>query len=389
LSLYRRDLLLAKDGLRDGFDGSQDYDLLLRYTCDLGRDEILHLPYPGYLWRRHKHTYSSKFLDMATANARKALAEAYCQSGRVAPVESAAGRDLHRVRFDLARSTWPLVSVVIPNRNAMPLISRVLSDLMTATDYPSLEIIVVDNGTTDPDVLALYEQYRVGRIPFRAEVQHESFNFSRSVNKGLAVARGQHVLLLNNDVEVLEPGWLKEMVACFDYEDVGIVGAKLLYPDRTIQHAGVIAGLGGLAGHWFTGMAEDFPGPMGRLWVRQSFSVLTGACMLISQDCAKAVGPFDENIFPIAYNDVDFCLRAAHSGYRVVWTPFATLVHHESASRGSDETPENALRFARDKDSLRERHKTVEFQDRTFNPWYSRDGSSLEPVFLESLPSAR
>lgn len=389
LSLYRRDRLLALGGLRVEFDGSQDYDLVLRYTRDLPSSDILHLPYPAYLWRRHRDAFSARFIENATRYARQALSESFGMEGRAATVDVALTTDLHRVRFDTDCTSWPLVSVVIPSRNALPLISKVLEGLTTQTDYPSLEIIVIDNGTTDPEVFALYARYRNGTIPFRADVEPEPFNFSRSVNKGIARANGSHILLLNNDIEILEPGWLKEMVSCFSYDGVGIVGAKLLYPNGTLQHAGVIAGLSDLAGHWFVGEPDDCPGPMGRLWVRQSLSVVTGACMLISRACLDRIGPFDEQVFPVAYNDVDFCLRAVKLGSRIVWTPFAKLVHHESASRGSDETPHNVARFRRDQHNLRERHGTDAYEDRAFNPWYSRSHSVPQPIFRDTLPDAR
>jgi GT2 family glycosyltransferase len=389
LSLYRRDRLLKISGLRDGFQGSQDYDLLLRYTSGLRPEEILHLPFPTYLWRRDGAGFSSKFLETATANARRALAETYAQGQRLAIVDQALTPDLHRIRFDLVRSEWPLVSVVIPSRDALPLIAKALEGLTKMTDYPALEIIVIDNGSKDPDVLALYERYRRGSVPFTACIEEEQFNFSRSINRGIAMAKGDAILLLNNDIEILEHNWLKEMVSCFDYPETGIVGAKLLYPDRTIQHVGVIAGLGGLAGHWFIGRDERCPGPMGRLRVRLSLSVVTGACMLISRSCIEQTGPFDEKVFSIAYNDVDYCLRAVSRGFRVVWTPFATLIHHESASRGSDEVPEHIERFRRDKQNLRARHRTDKFEDRAFNPWYSKDRSDPVPILLEQLPCAR
>jgi GT2 family glycosyltransferase len=389
LSLYRRERLLEIGGIREGFQGSQDYDLVLRYTAGLHADEIKHLPFPAYLWRRDGAGFSARFLGTATKSARRALAEHYAGEGQPALVDRALSKDLHRVRFDLVRSQWPLVSVVIPSRNALPLISEVLDGLTTRTDYPSLEIIVIDNGSEDPQVLALYDRYRNGRVPFFAQVKEDKFNFSRSVNRGIAMAKGQHVLLLNNDIEILEPSWLKEMVSCLDYPDTGIVGSKLLYPDRKIQHVGVIAGLGGLAGHWFIGQDENFPGPMGRLWVRQSLSVVTGACMLISRSCIERIGLFDEEVFGIAYNDVDYCLRAIDNGFRVVWTPFATLVHHESASRGSDEIPENIERFHRDQRNLQARHHTDQFEDRAFNPWYSTNRSYPVPIRLERLPKAR
>ncbi len=389
LSLYRRERILKIGGLRDSFQGSQDYDLVLRYTKGLKASEIRHLPYPAYIWRRDGASHSIKFIEAATANARRALAEHYHQPDQDVVVGEALTPDLHRVFFDMDRTQWPLISVVIPNRDALPLIAKVLEGLTKKTDYPAMEIIVIDNGSQNPEVLSLYDAYREGPIPFRLRIEKEAFSFSRSINRGVAMANGAFVLLLNNDIEIVDQGWLKEMVSCFDYGDVGIVGAKLLYPDQTIQHVGVIAGLGSLAGHWFIGKDKDFPGPMGRLRVRQSLSVVTGACMLISKNCLEAVGGLDEDVFPIAYNDVDFCLRAVAKQFRVVWTPFATLIHHESATRGSDETKENIDRFDRDKVSLRSRHQTDAFEDRAFNPWYSKHQSDPFPVSLDRLPAAR
>jgi O-antigen biosynthesis protein len=167
------------------------------------------------------------------------------------------------------------------------------------------------------------------------------------------------------------------------------VGARLLYPDRTLQHAGVIVGLSGLAGHWYHAKPQDFSGMMGRLNVRQSLSAVTAACMLISRACLNEVGLFDEQAFAVAYNDVDYCLRAGQLGYRVVWTPFASLIHHESASRGSDELPANASRFAREKAALRQRHRTDKFEDPAFSPWFNRNHSDGRLILLDRLPEAR
>ena len=389
LSLYRRDRLTAIGGLRDGFQGSQDYDLLLRYTSGLADEDIIHLPYPAYLWRRDGSSFSALFLEDATTNARRALAQHHQIDGRDATVGPGLSADLHRVRFDMHRSEWPKVSAVIPSRDSFDLISPLLDALCNGTDYPNLEIIVIDNGSKDPRVLDLYRRHEAGPIPMRAYVKAEPFNFSRLINRGLAAAQGDLLLLLNNDIEILEPNWLKEMVSCFDYPRTGIVGAKLLYPDRTIQHVGVIVGLGQLAGHWFIELDEHHPGPMGRLRVRQSLSCVTGACLMMSRACLAATGPLDEDIFAIAYNDVDLCLRALAQGFRIVWTPFATLVHHESASRGSDETTANIERFRRDKASLQARHNTHELEDRAFNPWYSRDRSQPVPVLRKRLPKPR
>lgn len=381
LSLYRRDRLDEIGGFREGFDGSQDYDLLLRYLKGVGRDHIRHLPYPAYLWRRDGSSYSVKFIEKATINARRALREAYDN----AKVEPALDPNLHRVRFPAMAK----VSVVIPSKDSFALISRVIDGLIHGTDYPDLEIIVVDNGTTEPETLELYDKLQRENPAFKLDLSTAPFNFSRQINRGVARASGDLILLLNNDVEIVERGWLREMVECFGYPDTGIVGARLLYPDRTIQHAGVIVGLSDFAGHWFVGEAQDSPGPMSRLNVRSSLTAVTAACMMVSRACFNEVGGFDEETFGIAYNDVDFCLRAKANGYRAIYTPFATLIHHESSSRGRDDQGPNRPRFLRDQASLLERHVTDVYRDDAFSPWYDRRRSVPTRIALDHLPPAR
>ena len=190
----------------------------------------------------------------------------------------------------LDRGARPLVSIVVPNRNSFRLFSVLSEGLFERTDYPDFELIVVDNGSTDPDTLALYAQLQREKPNFTLDMAPAPFNFSRQVNRGVALARGEAVLLLNNDVEVIEADWLAEMVECLAFPDVGVVGARLLYPSGDLQHAGVVVGLGGLAGHWFAGRPADYPGPMGRLAVRSAMTAVTGACMLISRACLDAVG---------------------------------------------------------------------------------------------------
>ncbi|MEF0939159.1 glycosyltransferase family 2 protein [Rhizobium sp. BR 362] len=388
-SVYRRSRLQDIGYLRTGYDGSQDYDLLLRYLEGLPENSVLHLPYPAYWWRRNGRTYSRKFMDAATANARKALVERFERQQQPVRIEGALTNTLHRVMFERRETPWPKISIIIPSKDSFDLISRVLKDIFERTDYPNFEVLVVDNGSSDKAVLDLYEHYRETRQEFSASITPEPFNFSRSVNRGLRAAKGEHYLILNNDVEIIEPDWLKEMAACLAYEGTGIVGAKLLYPNDKIQHAGVIVGFGGLAGHWYMNKPKDFGGPMNRLHVRNSVTCVTGAVMLISGDCAGAIGTFDEENFAVAYNDVDYCLRVHKAGFRIIWTPFACLYHHESLSRGSDKSGERKKRFEQEKDNLRRLHATQTFEDRAINPSYSRDKSDpkiLMPTKLR-IPS--
>jgi GT2 family glycosyltransferase len=383
-SFYRRDRLAGIGNLRTGYDGSQDYDLLLRYLEGIARERVLHLPYPAYWWRRTGHTYSRKFLDAATKAARTAIADRFAREGVPVRVEGAITETLHRVLFDRAATGWPRLSVIIPSRNGYDLISRVLNDLFEKTDYPALEVIVVDNGTTDTRVLDLYASYAARFPAFSAHVEPDTFNFARAINKGISLASGEHYLILNNDIEVIEPGWLKEMVSCLAFSGTGVVGAKLLYPNGRIQHAGVIAGFGGLAGHWYLNKSRNFGGPLNRLHLRNSMTCVTGAAMLLSGDCVRITGAWDETSFAVAYNDVDYCLRAHKAGFNVVWTPFACLYHHESASRGSDLSGERRARFEREKRNLQCIHNTETFLDPAINPAYDRRHS--DPAVL--IPGA-
>lgn len=386
LSFYRTERLRAIGGLRSGFDGSQDYDLVLRYTKDLPDSAIFHLPYPAYYWRRDGKSYSAQYLERATQAARRALSEVY----DAAPVEgSFLIPTLHRVDIHKPRDDWPKVSVVIPNKNSRSLIAQAMDGLLRGTAYPDLEIIIVDNGSDDPDVIELYENYKKSSDNIIININEEPFNFSKMVNRGASLANSDLILLLNNDIEIIDPDWLKEMVSCLQFADAGVVGAKLLYPNRLSQHVGVMVGFGGYAGHWYLEQEAGFPGPMGRLAVRQSMSAVTGACFLTTRRCWEDLGGFDEQEFKIAYNDVDYCLRALSRGYRIIWTPFAVLVHHESATRGSDETPQNIARFEQEKASLNRRHGTQEFQDPAINPWYTTDRSYPVPRLLTAPPPAR
>ncbi len=389
LSIYRRDRLMACGLLNEGFEGSQDYELLLRYCRGLAPEQITHLPYPAYVWRQHEGSVSHSRLDEATAQARRALEMHFSHSGQSAVARSAPLLpNLHKVEFPRPDAAWPMVSIIIPNRNSPRLIETVLDGVLAHTDYPSLDVIVVDNGTTDHETLGIYKKYEADQR-VRVDIREAPFNFSAMINRGVELARSDHFLLLNNDIEIEDPGWLKEMVGCLAHAGTGIVGAKLLYPDRTIQHAGVILGLGNLAGHWFYKQPERTTGPMGRLAVRNSMTIVTAAAMLITSACWRAAGRFDEERFQVAYNDVDFCARARAKGFGVIWTPHAQLIHHESASRGSDKTARNLKRFRAEQAALRTAHDTETFEDPAHNPWLSRFQSRPKLRMRTALPGPR
>ncbi len=385
-SIFRRERVETLGGLRTDREGSQDYDLLLRYLVDRKPGSAVHIPFFAYRWRRDEQTYSALNIKRAVDNARQALLASIHKGGRDGTVMPAIDPHLHKVRF--AMPHLPLVSIVIPSKNSFDLISRILVDLEKRTSYSKIEIVVVDNGSDDPAVLTFYDTVRCdGRIA--VDIVHEAFNFAAMCNRGARRARGEVLLFLNNDIEVLDADWLEEMVACLAFPATGIVGAKLLYPNGLVQHNGVIVGLGGAAGHWYIEAAATEPGPMSRFAVRQTLSAVTGACMLVTRACFDALGGFDAEAFAIAYNDIDFCLRAKAAGFRTVWTPFAQLRHHESASRGSDEDDRNKPRFLEEMDRLKARHGTVAYVDDAYHPAYDRQFSKPRLHTLTELPPTR
>jgi GT2 family glycosyltransferase len=273
-----------------------------------------------------------------------------------------------RVRWPLA--SQPLVSLIIPTRDGRALLETCIESLRRVTTYRKYEIVVVDNGTTDPSTLDyLAKLERVLRWP-------HPFNFSAINNFAVRQARGEVVGLLNNDLEFVDGGWLEEMLSHALRPDVGCVGAKLLYPDRTVQHAGVILGIGGVADHIHKNLPEDAPGYCGRAIATQNFSAVTAACMLVRKKTWEDVGGFDEE-FAVAFNDVDFCLRVRERGLRNLWTPYAKVIHHESKSRGSENTVPKWLRFRGEMARLKKRWGKALLEDPAYNPNLTLDAKNV------------
>jgi GT2 family glycosyltransferase len=260
----------------------------------------------------------------------------------------------------------PKASIVIPSRDRIDLIERVCRGVLHETAYADLELIIVDNGSTDPAVLAHYEQLRRD-LRVRILIDPRPFNFAAMVNDGVAASTGAVVVLLNNDVAVLEPGWLDAMVRQASRPEVGAVGAKLLYADGTLQHAGVVVGLGGRAGHILRRRPGDTPGHLGRLCAAHEVSAVTAACLAVAREKYLAVGGFDAETFPVDFNDVDFCLRLGAAGWKTVWTPAATLAHLESVSRGPSVGAKRA-RFEQEAARFSERWRDVIRHDPYYHP---------------------
>jgi len=366
LAVYRSARLRALGGLREGYDGAQDYDLALRFTEGLVDDEIHHIPHVLYHWRVHEE--STAAAGCAKPYAMLAGERALNEHLRRCEVDGHGQLIGFGFRVDYAvPEPRPLVSIVIPTRNAGDLVERCIGSIVQKSGYRPYEILLVDNGSDDPDALRTFD-HLAARHAVRILRDDRPFNYSALNNAAARQARGEVLVLLNNDIEVISPDWLDRLVAILHQPRVGAVGAKLLFPDDTIQHGGVILGLGGLAAHAHTGFHRSSAGYVGRAALQQDVSAVTGACLAVNRALFLEAGGLDEQDLTVAYNDVDFCLRLLQRGLRVIWTPFAELYHHESATRGYETTPEKRRRFAEEQAVMRRRWQALLDRDPAYNP---------------------
>jgi len=373
LGMYAADLLREVGGFHPGVDGSQDWDLALRCVERLQPAQIGHVPQVLYHWRAIPGSTATAAAakDYATAAAQRAVQAHLDRTGQAARATIAAPG---RIRVHRALPVPPpRVSLIVPTRDRVDLLRTCLHGLLERTDYPALDVLVVDNQSRQPETHAYLET--VARDPRVRVLRIDApFNYSAINNAAARQAQGDVLGLINNDIEVLDAHWLREMVAEAVVPQVGAVGALLLYPDMRIQHAGVILGIGGVAGHPWCGMPRDSDGQMGRLRQVQALSAVTGACLLLRRAVFDAVGGLDEAL-PVAFNDVDLCLRIRAAGYRNVWTPHAVLVHNESATRGYDTTAEKNARLLREAAFMQARWGAELLSDPAYNPNLDLDGN--------------
>jgi GT2 family glycosyltransferase len=368
LGVYRRNLVESVGGFRLGFEGAQDYDLVLRCVATVSRDAIVHIPRVLYHWRAiaGSTALSPTEKPSAASAAQRAVTEHVRRFDSGATVEPAPESPMHlRVRHSLP-SPAPLVSILICTRDHESLLRTAIESICDKTTYPNYEIVVLDNGSRDAATLDFLASISVR--PGITVIRDDSpFNYSRLNNTAVRHARGQVLCLLNDDIEVLTPGWLEEMVSFSLQPNVGAVGARLWYPDgTTLQHGGVIIGVGGVAGHAHPRLVRNQVGYFSRGVLQQELSAVTGACLVVRRDVFDGVGGFDEQI-AVAFNDVDLCLRIRAAGYCNVWTPFAEMIHHESASRGYEDNPEKIARFQRELRFMQDRWGAVLDSDPYYN----------------------
>ena len=335
-------------GWRKDYNGSQDYDLNLRIAASLSGDQVVHIPKILYHWRATETSVAgnSQQKNYAIENANKALADFMAAQGIEGEIVDVPGTTWHRIRYALPADP-PLVSLVIPTRNGHKILKVCIDSIFEKTTYPKVEILVVDNGSDDPEALAYFQQIEAEGKAKVLPYPHP-FNYSAINNFAVKQAKGQIVALVNNDIEVITPDWLEEMVSLALRPGIGCVGAKLYYPNDTVQHAGIVLGIGGVAGHSHKYFPRNSNGYFGWLKLPHNVSAVTGACLMVRKDIYEAVGGLDEENLKVAFNDVDFCLRVMQAGYSNAFTPFAELYHHESLSRGSEDSPEKQARFERE-----------------------------------------
>lgn len=369
LTVLRRDRFEEVGGFRPAYDGSQDWDLLLRATEGVPADGIRHIPHVLYHWRRHERSAaeSTEAKPAAVEAGRRAVEDALTRTGTAGKVDTIEGM-YQRVRYALPDPP-PRVHAVIPSTAKPELLEPCLDGLLGRTDYDALAVTVAVSSAAlgIPERAHLLE--RVGDDE-RARLfvyDEEPFSFAWVCNHAIAEIDAPLVLLVNDDVRVIRGDWLESMVGHVLQNRVAAVGAMLYYPDDTIQHAGVVVGLGGVAGHNHQRLPRGAPGYGARAWLDQDVSCVTAGCMLVRRDVFAAVGGFDER-FAIAFNDVDLCLRIVDAGWRIVWTPSAELYHHESISIGRHDSSARAAAFAREMGMMTERWGERLLSDPYYNP---------------------
>ena len=374
LAVFQKALWDAVGGERPECDGSQDHDLFLRLIEQVGG--AAHVPQVLYYWRVHAGSTSggTEAKPYVAAAAKKALADHLARTGRIGTVEDGLFPSTYRVKWDIEGD--PKVSILIPNKDHTDDLEKCLQSIWKKTTWDNYEIIVIENNSTDPATFAYYEKAKQRYDGLKVVTYPEKgFNFSGINNFGRKAAAGDYLLLLNNDVEVRNGDWLTELLRqCAHKGGAAICGAMLYYPDETLQHAGVITGLGGYAGHSHKYKQKGGSGYLFRIATVQDFSAVTGACLLVKASVYDEVGGLDEQ-FAVAFNDVDFCLRVRDAGCRIAWTPYAELTHYESKSRGGDEKdPAKAARFAAEQQRLYTIHgKENILDDPYYNPNLTRD----------------
>ncbi|RQT90311.1 glycosyltransferase family 2 protein [Burkholderia cepacia] len=386
LGVYRSEVFASSGGRDHRHGAASCYDMTLRCLAYTGPDRILHIPRVLYHVRARPEAAQEPGAQHDARDAsRMAVVRHLLRTGVRATVSSTEhGR---RIRYPLPEKA-PLVTLVIPTRNGFALLSRCVDSIIEKTRYRAFEIIVVDNGSDDPETLDYMERLSVDH-GVRILRDDRPFNYSALNNRAVELAHGEFVALVNNDVEIIDGDWLDEVMGHALRPGVGVVGVKLLFSNGTVQHAGVIVGLSGCADHVHRGLGRDEPGYLARAVTTQSLSAVTGACLVVRRSLYRQLGGLNECDLAVAFNDVDFCLRIRQAGYTVVWTPHAVLYHHESATRGRDDTEEKMVRATREIEYMRDHWPDLIANDPAYNPNLSLDQFDCQLAWPPRVASLR
>jgi len=373
-SVFARTLLDGTELFRTKFDGSQDHDMILRLTDNAKK--IVHVPRMLYYWRSHAGSVANNISakPYAIESARNAVADHLRKHGysHFTITSTRAFETIFKISYEIIGE--PKVSIVIPNKDHAQDLRRCIKSIIEKSTWENYEIVIVENNSTTKEIFAYYEELknnpRIKIVTYEGE-----FNYSKVCNLGVKESTGDYILLLNNDTQVITINWIEELLMYAQRPDIGAVGGKLYYEDKTIQHAGVVIGLGAhrTAGHVHHKQKRENLGYMGRLCYAQNMTAVTGACLMVKKSCYEQVGGLEES-FAISLNDVDFCLKLRKAGYLNIFTPFAELYHYESVSRGLDDSGEKAQRYNEESQRFRAKwEKELAVGDPYFNPNFTLD----------------
>lgn len=369
--VVRKSLLEKTGGFRREYDGAQDYDFIFRCTQAAGK--IHHIPEILYHWRTHQSSTAdnpeSKLYAFEAG--KRAIEENLRQNGLIGEVSHTKDYGFYRVKYPVQGE--PLVSIIIPNKDAKEDLEKCIQSILEKSSYTNYEILIVENNSTGEEIFSYYkelsENSRIRLLRWKRE-----FNYSAINNYGAKKAKGDYLLFLNNDTEVISPDWIEEMLGFCQRPDTGIVGARLYFGNNTVQHAGTVIGIGGIAGHMFTDMPRERSGYMHKAAIIQDLSAVTAACMMVKRQVFDEVQGFEEQL-SVAFNDVDFCLRVREKQYLVVYDPYVELYHYESKSRGAEDSKEKVRRFQSEIEFMRCRWETLLKKG---DPYYNKNLSLVK-----------
>ena len=369
--VVRKSLLEKTGGFRREYDGAQDYDFIFRCTQAAGK--IHHIPEILYHWRTHQSSTAdnpeSKLYAFEAG--KRAIEENLRQNGLIGEVSHTKDYGFYRVKYPVQGE--PLVSIIIPNKDAKEDLEKCIQSILEKSSYTNYEILIVENNSTGEEIFSYYKELS-GNSKIRLLRWKREFNYSAINNYGAKKAKGDYLLFLNNDTEVISPDWIEEMLGFCQRPDTGIVGARLYFGNNTVQHAGTVIGIGGIAGHMFTDMPRERSGYMHKAAIIQDLSAVTAACMMVKRQVFEEVQGFEEQL-SVAFNDVDFCLRVREKQYLVVYDPYVELYHYESKSRGAEDSKEKVRRFQSEIEFMRCRWETLLKKG---DPYYNRNLSLVK-----------